>query len=62
MKVRSEKTKVSFINYLNTHNNERFWQALRNWSKASEIRVCKFNKRLKCMDCKDSFYWEEKNK
>ena len=56
--TRDVKTKISFMNYLLKHKDERFWQMLRNWSKASEIRICKYNKKLKCLDCEDTFYWE----
>lgn len=32
MKIRSEKTKKLFIKYLEEHPQERFWQAVRNFS------------------------------
>lgn len=51
MKIRSEKTKISFINYLNKHPGERFWQALENWC-GKDIEL----------SGEDPYYFEEKNK
>ena len=33
MNIRSEKTKKAFIKYLKENPDERFWQAVRNFSK-----------------------------
>jgi hypothetical protein len=30
--MRDQKTKESFIKYLEDHPKQRFWQAVRNWS------------------------------
>ena len=35
--VRDKKTKISFMNYLINHPEQRFWQIVRNWSGYSFI-------------------------
>lgn len=37
MKSKNEKTLQSFIDYCKAHPEQRFWQALRNWSPFSFI-------------------------
>lgn len=54
---RSRKTKEAFIDYITTHPDERFWQAIRNFSGYSFVYVSK--KLLEGEDLEDTFYWEE---
>jgi hypothetical protein len=57
---RNSKVLVSFVWYCLTHREERFWQALRNWSGHRYIIASK--------ECplfsneRDTFYWEGRNK
>lgn len=56
--IRSEKTKQAFIDYLEEHPDERFWQAVRNFSGypfilASEQPPADLPYQL------DTFHWEE---
>lgn len=37
METRNSKTLRSFIRYCVTHPEERFWQAIRNWSEYNKI-------------------------
>ena len=46
---RSYITLKSFVNYCREHPEERFWQALRNWSGHQVILAD---------DLRDTFYWE----
>lgn len=60
--MKSNKQLKNFVDYCLEHPEERFWQALRNWSGAgfifwtdSTIDPAKVNKKFI-----DTFYWEEK--
>lgn len=61
--VRSEKTKADFVRYLAAHPQERFWQAVRNFSNYNWVLVTNElpNIELRRMT-HDTFYWEEKDK
>lgn len=48
-----------FMKYCANHPDERFWQALRNWSEFGYILASHTNPDE---DLQDTFYWEEKNK
>lgn len=54
--LRSRKCLSSFIKYCVTHPDERFWQALKNWSGYYAIRA----KDFRSMDSFDTFYFEGK--
>lgn len=54
--MRSEKTKKAFIKYLEEHPEERFWQAVRNFSGYNFVLV-----RNDTETPEDTFYWEENN-
>ena len=56
MKNKNKKYIESFNKYCNKHPEERFWQALRNWSESPSI--CFVNNEGK--DIKDTFYFEGK--
>lgn len=53
MEIRSKKTKEAFIKYLEEHPEERFWQAVRNFSKYSVVLVGNHGEPLM-----DTFYWD----
>lgn len=66
MATRNSELLASFTKYCEEHPDERFWQALRNWSGEAFIlageyqyRTCKipWNKDK----LRDTFYWEGKN-
>ena len=63
MSVRSQKTKDDFIKYLEEHPNERFWQAVRNFSGYGFVLVTNEFKFVagkgEFIDPMDTFYWEE---
>ena len=52
MKNKNIKLSIDFERYCKAHPEERFWQAIRNWSGAVDI----------IMDGHDTFYFEDKNK
>jgi hypothetical protein len=55
--MRSEPTLTEFVRYCQAHPNERFWQALRNWSEADFILY----DNSAVTEPKDTFHWEGKN-
>ena len=64
MKNRNKKVLDDFITYCESHPNERFWQALRNWSGYDFIMgwyadEFDFNKARE-MGLEDTFYHEAK--
>jgi hypothetical protein len=58
--VRSEETKKAFIKYLEEHPEERFWQAVRNFSGKGYVWVS--NRIVDDPNAKDTFYWEAKTR
>ena len=54
---KNKKTLQSFIKYCEEHPEERFWQALCNWSKLFIYARNELGE-----DLQDTFYWENKNK
>ena len=61
-KSKNEKLLEDFTDYCVQHKGERFWQALRNWSKASAIYYQKEGSPLLDTDIQDTFYFERKDK
>lgn len=61
MEPRHQALLDDFAQYLAKHPDERFWQALRNWSGASKIIYEKDHGNDR-YDSLDTFYWEGKNK
>ncbi len=63
MEIRNKKLKLSFIWYLITHKNERFWQAVANWSGNNYILKADFDSFEKnhYVGLQDTFYFEDKN-
>jgi hypothetical protein len=47
---------VEFIEYCLNHPEERFWQALRNWSGANFVLMGERDNEGKFYDLKDTFY------
>lgn len=60
MKNKNSDTLSDFIDYCYKHPNERFWQALRNWSKAEYIKIN--NPIDNELGDIDTFYFEGKDK
>lgn len=57
MKNRNSKVLKDFVKYCKEHPEERFWQALRNWSGHAFIFAGK-----EWLLARDTFYFEGKNK
>lgn len=55
--MKSTETIVSFLEYCMDHPEERFWQALRNWSGYNCILVAESRQ----LNTTDTFYWEGRN-
>jgi len=51
---------IDFIRYCGKHPEQRFWQALRNWSGVKYIYIS--NESSGEGELKDTFYWEGRNK
>ena len=49
-----------FNEYHKKNKGERFWQALKNWSGASEIRFMELDPTTKILIGEDTYYWEDK--
>lgn len=61
MKIRDEKTRKLFIQYLEENPEQRFFQAVRNFtfqyiSQAYRIEACYYKKEGD--ERKDTYYWE----
>lgn len=57
MMTRNSELLASFVAYCEANPNQRFWQALRNWSDYNYICVTN----VLASDFYDTFYWETKN-
>ena len=53
---KNKKLLDSFVAYCQQHPEERFWQALRNWSRANYILMV-----MEGQLPRDTFYMEDKN-
>ena len=64
--TRHEAVLKSFVGYCEAHPNERFWQALRNWSGFPFIFVARSKgcttEQYENADLYDTFYWEGRDK
>lgn len=56
--MRNKRLLLSFIWYCLTHRHERFWQAMRNWSKASSILKADLDSEGNIVNFQDTFYSE----
>ena len=56
---KNEELSKSFAKYCQEHPQERFWQALRNWS--GYAFVCVSHVFPSGTDIQDTFYWEGKH-
>jgi hypothetical protein len=54
-KSENKKLMLEFFDYCVYHQDQRFWQALRNWSGAEYIIFKKGDTES------DTFYWDKKN-
>jgi hypothetical protein len=61
MKNKNNKLLKDFIKYYDKHPQERFWQALRNWSGVPFLMVSKDGK-FEYNDLLDTFYFKGKDK
>ena len=67
MDNRNKELLEDFSQYCASHPNERFWQALRNWSKrrfiyVSDIPLNQADNLKEANEwLEDTFYWENKN-
>lgn len=60
MKNKNQKLLKDFIKYCEKHPEERFWQALRNWSEVDSIIIKKYP--INGIIYKeDTFYFEGKD-
>lgn len=57
MPSKNRKTLVNFVKYCEKHPEERFWQALRNWSLSSKIIRAWFDEKG-IANREDTFYKE----
>lgn len=66
MATRNSIILSDFIEYCREHPDERFWQALRNWSGRSFIFAFVNGSNFCCSQffhtIEDTFYWEGRNK
>jgi hypothetical protein len=53
---------LSFGKYIADHPEERFWQALRNWSGAQFIYFWRSDISSSSINANDTFYFEGKDK
>lgn len=53
---------LDFVEYCKAHPQERFWQALRNWSGHNFIFAAKLIPADITAECQDTFYWEGKTR
>ena len=60
MKTRNSEVLNSFVQYCQEHPDQRFWQALRNWSGYSFLYVTKGSGHIIPKDMYDTFNWEGK--
>lgn len=59
MKIRDQKTKEQFIEYLKENPQLRFWQSIRNFSGAAFVYVGEHPS--SDPELRDTFYMEENN-
>jgi hypothetical protein len=64
--TRNSKLLESFVTYCRQHPDERFWQALRNWSGAFNFIFASHTgphdlATFSVTDLHDTFYWEGKS-
>lgn len=58
---RNAEVLADFIKYCNEHPDQRFWQALRNWSTYPFVYVSDNLITDTKANIEDTFYWEGKN-
>lgn len=66
--TKNKKLLKSFVDYCTAHPELRFWQALRAWSGAEAILYRQVTPKKEAgvgvfdLECRDTFYWNSKNK
>ena len=61
MKTRNSEVLEDFVNYCKTHPDQRFWQALRNWSEFDFILGSHEKPFQQPFPFQDTFYFEGKS-
>ncbi len=65
MKNNQRKLLLDFTKYCLEHPQERFWQALSNWSNSNFILTAKYwtnqNNKDEYTEIIDTYYWENKD-
>ena len=60
--TRNSELLEEFTQYCEKYPEQRFWQALRNWSESSYIILARFrDEKSGCWAGDDTFYFENKN-
>jgi hypothetical protein len=57
-KTKADPLLAEFVRFCFEHPDQRFWQALRNWSKVKAIFI---EKKSECGSLMDTFYFEAKD-
>lgn len=70
IETRNSVVLADFVKYCERHPEDRFWQALRNWSGRGFILACDLSGNIECREkdtghtdvATDTFYWEGKDR
>lgn len=63
MNNKNTEVLADFLNYCNQHPEQRFWQALRNWSGFQYLYKAEYHApHYLDVTYTDTFYWEGKDK
>lgn len=62
IKNKNMDTLGDFLEFCLQNPEQRFWQALKNFTGVDKICVEKYNKELNDSIYEDTFYWKDKNK
>ena len=60
--MKNKETLDSFVKYCKAHPEQRFWQALRNWSGYDSICATRYDSTIDDEYALDTFYWTNRNK
>lgn len=60
--TRNSRLLNSFVKYCNSHPEQRFWQALRNWSGWGFVFVGNYDRATNDVHPIDTFYFEQNGK
>ena len=59
---KNKKTLDDFTAYCEAHPDERFWQALRNWTRQGFILTANDLSVLDHPNVQDTYYWEKRDR